>query len=171
MSETIHCTTYTSPLGDLTLTATAAGLCGVYFPGHQHLPQSHGSWLQDDGARFAAARSWLDRYFARERPGPLPTLAIVGGTAFQKRVWAALHDIPPGQTCSYGALARRIQASAAVRAVGAAVGRNPLSILVPCHRVIGSNGALTGFAGGVERKRWLLAHELGERRQGELLAP
>ncbi len=101
----------------------------------------------------------LGAYFA----GDLSTLSGVevelAGTDFQRRVWSALREIPPGATASYGELARRLGATKAVRAVGAANGANPLGLVVPCHRAIGSDGSLTGYAGGIERKRWLLAHE------------
>lgn len=159
MDSAILYTTQSSPLGTLTLAANGSALCGVYFPGHKPAPSGQDGWPRDDGPRFDAAREWLHRYFAGETPGPLPDLAWTGGTGFQRRVWSALQSIPRGETRTYAGIARAIGAPAAVRAVGAAVGRNPLSILVPCHRVVGSSGALTGFAGGVERKRWLLTHE------------
>lgn len=104
-------------------------------------------------------RARLEAYFA----GELGALAKIpwrtGGTAFQQSVWRALCTIPPGQTLTYKGLAARIGKPAAIRAVGLANGANPVGIVVPCHRVIGSNGALTGYGGGIERKRWLLAHE------------
>ena len=104
------------------------------------------------------ARRELDAYFA----GRLETFTVPlapNGTEFQRRVWSALRDIPFGTTISYAGLARRVSNAAAVRAVGAANGRNPIPIIVPCHRVIGSDGSLTGFGGGIPRKRWLLEHE------------
>ena len=101
----------------------------------------------------------LERYFA----GDLGALASVrvdpGGTVFQRRVWSALRQLPPGRTASYGDLARAVGAAGAARAVGAANGSNPVAIVIPCHRVIGADGGLTGYAGGVERKQWLLRHE------------
>lgn len=101
----------------------------------------------------------MSRYFAGEL-GAITSLPVeTGGTPFQRTVWAALRDIPCGTTVSYAELARRIGRPAAVRAVGLANGANPVSIVVPCHRVVGSNGSLTGYGGGIERKRWLLAHE------------
>jgi methylated-DNA-[protein]-cysteine S-methyltransferase len=112
-----------------------------------------------------AAQAQLADYFAaRLTVFDLP-LGLVSGTAFQQAVWRALLEIAPGATVSYGELARRIGKPQAVRAVGAAVGRNPLSIVVPCHRVVGANGALTGYAGGLERKVALLALEKGLLRQ------
>ncbi len=154
-----------SPVGELTLTATERGLAGVYFERHQHGPRSaeRERWTRDDGRNPASgiltdARQQLRAYFAGERTAfdvPLdPT-----GTPFQLRVWQELRRIPFGGLESYGELARRLGNPRAARAVGAANGRNPISIVVPCHRVIGGNGSLTGFGGGLERKRWLLAHE------------
>ena len=160
MESAITYTTLDSPAGHLTLAAaTAGGLCGLYFEGQKHWPADFGSWQRDDGPQFDAARDWLQRYFSGKPPGPPPALTWRSGTEFQHRVWSALQRIPRGSTCTYAGIARDIGAPAAVRAVGAAIGRNPLSIIVPCHRVVGRTGALTGFAGGLERKRWLLAHE------------
>ena len=110
-------------------------------------------------SRLSAASRSLQAYFDGDT-GCLVGLAVAtNGTAFQRTVWDALRQIPPGQTVSYGALAARIGRPGAMRAVGLANGANPVSIVVPCHRVIGANGTLTGFGGGLERKRWLLAHE------------
>jgi methylated-DNA-[protein]-cysteine S-methyltransferase len=151
-------TTHASPLGELTLAATDEGLCGLYFKGHKPAPKREG-WKRDNGPRFDAARSWLDAYFAGEKPRKLPAHVIASGTPFQRRVWEALRAIPRGKTTTYAELAAAIGSPKAVRAVGAAVGRNPLSILIPCHRVIGRDGSLTGYAGGLTRKKQLLALE------------
>lgn len=158
MTSTIHYTTHVSPLGPITLAATASGLCGLYFAGQKHWPQESVTWHREDGPRFAAAHDWLTDYFAGRMRRP-PPLDFAAGTAFQRRVWRALQVIPHGETVTYRQLAIQIQSPRAVRAVGAAVGRNPVSVIVPCHRVISSRGALTGYAGGLERKRWLLEHE------------
>jgi methylated-DNA-[protein]-cysteine S-methyltransferase len=107
---------------------------------------------------LAATRAQLSEYFAGERTTFTVPLAS-HGTAFQERVWRALRDIGYGETVSYAELARRVDSPKAVRAVGAANGRNPLPLVVPCHRVIGADGSLTGFGGGIERKQWLLQHE------------
>lgn len=157
MTPILH-TRYESPIGTLTLVATAEGLCGLYFEQHKPAPKREG-WHEQDDPRFEAAKQWLRAYFAGETPRDMPPLAFTHGTPFQRRVWEALRLIPRGSTTTYAQLARSIGAEKAVRAVGAAVGRNPISILIPCHRVLGSSGSLTGFAGGVERKRWLLQHE------------
>ena len=110
-------------------------------------------------SRASAASRALRAYFEGDT-GCLASLPVAAnGTGFQRMVWDALRQIPPGQTVSYGALAARIGRPTAMRAVGLANGANPVSIVVPCHRVIGADGALTGFGGGLERKRWLLAHE------------
>ena len=153
-----------SPLGTLTLRGTERGLTGIYMHDHRHGPEEieRRGWQRDD-RRFADARAQLAGYFA----GKLKIFTVqidreaVGGTDFQRQVWAGLEAIPYGITISYGELARRIGQPAAVRAVGLANGRNPLSIVVPCHRVIGANGKLTGYGGGMERKRFLLELEKG----------
>ncbi|MGM9428253.1 methylated-DNA--[protein]-cysteine S-methyltransferase [Hydrogenophaga sp. MI9] len=155
-----------TPLGDLRLLASPQGLAGTWFVHDQrHGPSAErlASWptveqhpVLDDAARQIAA------YFQGKRPRFAIPLDLAQGTAFQQDVWRALLEIPAGQTTSYGALARHIGRPNAVRAVGAAVGRNPLSIVVPCHRVLGANGALTGYAGGLERKRALLLLESGD---------
>ena len=151
-----------SPLGTISLCGTMRGLAGVFMEDHRHRPaeaQRHG-WQRAD-TLFAEVRAQLEEYFAGRRM--LFSVGIdreaVGGTAFQRRVWKALEGIPYGVTISYGELARRINQPTAVRAVGLANGRNPLSIIVPCHRVIGSDGKLTGYGGGMDRKRWLLDME------------
>jgi methylated-DNA-[protein]-cysteine S-methyltransferase len=154
-----------SPIGRLLLTTDGAALTGLYMEDHRH---THGSELTEDGAAGAlpAARRQLDEYFdGRRRAFDLPLR--LEGTDFQQRVWRELAQIPYGETWSYGQLAARIARPGASRAVGLANGRNPISIVVPCHRVIGADGSLTGYGGGLERKQWLLAHE-GVPRQGRL---
>ena len=148
-----------SPLGRILMVADEHALTGVYFVGQKYeaIPQT--DWLAD--ARHPVlerASQQLVEYFAGERTEFDLPLAP-SGTPFQRGVWRALELIPSGTTTSYGALARSIGAVDGVRAVGAAVGRNPISIVIPCHRVVGSTGALTGYAGGLERKRALLALE------------
>jgi methylated-DNA-[protein]-cysteine S-methyltransferase len=113
----------------------------------------------EGGRAPAAFRSAIDAYFVGDLPAIEALAVATGGTVFQREVWAALRAIPAGETLSYGALAKKIARPAAVRAVGLANGANPIGVVVPCHRVIGASSALTGYAGGVERKRWLLAHE------------
>ena len=156
---TTYTATVSSPIGDIALVGDGEGLSGLYMPQHRHRPPLPESAVRDDDA-FAAAREQLAAYFAGERTAfELPVAPT--GTPFQREVWQALTEIPYGTTCSYGELAQRIGKPAAVRAVGLANGRNPVSIVVPCHRVVGADGSLTGYGGGIERKRFLLDLERG----------
>ena len=153
-----------SPVGELVLVASESGIRAVYFPTSRHGPPPTGSeWEEDDGRRPTSelldrARRQLSEYFAGIRTTFDVPLDPVGST-FQRRVWDALRLIPYGTTLSYRELARRLGDARATRAVGAANARNPIPIIVPCHRVIGAHGELTGFGGGLDRKRWLLEHE------------
>jgi methylated-DNA-[protein]-cysteine S-methyltransferase len=158
-----------SPVGPLTLVAADGALAGLYMTEQRHLPPAgtFGQPADPDEAPFAAAAGQLREYFEGARTGFDLELAM-DGTAFQRRVWAALLDIPYGQTVSYGQLADRIGQPSASRAVGLANGKNPIGIIVPCHRVVGADGALTGYGGGIERKQFLLAHE--QRVGGQTLA-
>lgn len=143
-----------SPLGELTVCADEIGITAIAFPGD--LPEVMDR--SQPNAVVRAAISQLEAYFA----GRLKVFDLrlnAAGTAFQRGVWAALQAIPYGATASYGEIAAAIANPRACRAVGLANGRNPIAIVVPCHRIIGSNGALTGYGGGLDRKRWLLAHE------------
>ncbi|ROH85968.1 methylated-DNA--[protein]-cysteine S-methyltransferase [Stagnimonas aquatica] len=151
-------TTINSPVGDLTLSAVAGRLTGLLFEDNRYPPDREG-WRRDDAdSALRAACAQLEEYFAGRRKGfQLPMNSK--GTEFQQKVWAALLEIPFGETRSYGEQARLIGDHKAVRAVGLANGRNPIPIIVPCHRVIGADGSMTGFGGGIERKKWLLAHE------------
>jgi methylated-DNA-[protein]-cysteine S-methyltransferase len=145
-----------TPIGELTLTASDSSLTGVYFPTSRHGPAPAG--VDTSNEILTRAATELSEYIAGTRTTfdlPLdPT-----GTAFERRVWELLRAIPFGTTTSYGELAKRLGDPKEARAVGAANGKNPIPIIVPCHRVIGANGDLTGFGGGIERKRWLLQHE------------
>ena len=149
---------YASPLGELKLAAGEKGLRVLVMSGQRyeraHLPSD---LPEAETPTLLLARDWLDAYFAGERPDIGRVPLDPAGTDFQRRVWQALTGILYGETLSYGELARRLCSSA--RAVGAAVGRNPISILIPCHRVLGKNGGLTGYAGGLERKAALLTLE------------
>jgi methylated-DNA-[protein]-cysteine S-methyltransferase len=147
-----------SPLGRILLVADDA-LCALYFEGQKHEQRPGAGWVEaPDRPLFDRARKQLAEYFAGKRDRFDLPLAPQG-TEFQHRVWKALRAIPAGETVTYGSIARSIGAADSVRAAAAAIGRNPLSIVVPCHRVIGSDGSLTGYAGGLERKRALLALE------------
>lgn len=150
-------TVHHSPLGPLRLVASARGLRGLYFQQHRHAPAVDPAWVPD-AAAFAPVTSQLDAYFAGERRTFDLALDPLG-TAWQQRVWDALAEIPYGVTVSYGQLAARLGAPRASRAVGLANGRNPISIVVPCHRVVGADGRLTGYGGGLARKQHLLGIE------------
>ena len=148
-----------SPLGSMLLTADGEALSGVYFVGQKYQAVTQPNWKEDAGsALLARVRVTLLAYFDGEQKQFDIPLAL-RGTPFQSRVWRALCDIPFGTTVTYAELARRVGAGEIVRAVGGAVGHNPVSIIVPCHRVIGSDGSLTGYAGGLDRKRALLTLE------------
>jgi len=150
---------YQSPLGPVIVAATARGLAGVWFEGQRHMPDSSPWPLQPEHPILLQAQAQLDEYFAGTRTSFDLPLDLQGGTLFQQAVWRALLCIPRGATTSYGRLSASVGQPAAVRAVGAAVGRNPVSIIVPCHRVLGANGSLTGYAGGLDRKTALLRLE------------
>jgi methylated-DNA-[protein]-cysteine S-methyltransferase len=147
-------TTIQTALGDLTAVAQGGAVTGLYFPHHWHRPDPAGFGpYQDDG--FDAVRAQLGEYLAGQRRDfDLPVRA--SGRPFQQRVWALLSQIPYGTTITYGALARELGGGVTAQETGAAVGRNPVSIIIPCHRVVGTGGALTGYAGGLRRKRLLL---------------
>ena len=156
-----------SPIGPLTLVAEDGVLAGLFMDDQRHRPD-HSRFGAVDQNGFRAVEEQLAAYFEGERTTFDVPLAMEG-TAFQQRVWSALRDIPYGQTISYGELARAVGNPNASRAVGLANGRNPIGVIVPCHRVVGSTGSLTGYGGGIERKRWLLDHERA-RLQPRLLA-
>lgn len=163
--ETLTLSRFAYPIGEILLVTDADGAVRAldfadYEPRMRRLLVRHyGTDATTSGETPAAVREALERYFNGDLVA-LDTLEVrTGGTAFQRAVWAALRTIPVGDTLSYRGLAERIGKPSAMRAVGLANGANPVGIIVPCHRVIGANGALTGYAGGIERKRWLLAHE------------
>ncbi|MEO7056808.1 MAG: methylated-DNA--[protein]-cysteine S-methyltransferase [Caldimonas sp.] len=158
---------FASPLGPLLLARTEAGLAGAWFENQKHHPVAIDAPERADDPMLADAAAQLVAYFSGTRPAFDLRLDLYG-TDFQRAVWAELLRIDSGSTCSYGSIARRLGAPAASRAVGAAVGRNPVSVIVPCHRVVGASGALTGYAGGIERKTALLRLEAegAARRSG-----
>ncbi len=148
-----------TPLGELLLVRTPDGLAGAWFSGQAHHPGALMAPVDPDDAMLRDAARQLEHYFAGGRePFTLPL--DLHGTEFQRRVWAALQGIAIGHTRSYSDIARQLGRPSAVRAVGAAVARNPLSLFVPCHRVLGADGSLTGYAGGTQRKKALLEMEL-----------
>jgi methylated-DNA-[protein]-cysteine S-methyltransferase len=149
---------FESPIGRLLLTSDGTALTGLYMEPSRKAQCTDG-WIEDVSVAplFATVRQLTEYFEGTRREFDLPLR--LQGTVFQQRVWRQLTEIPYGQTWSYGQLAQRIDKPSASRAVGLANGRNPISILVPCHRVIGADGSLTGYGGGIERKRWLLVHE------------
>ena len=148
-----------SPIGPLTALATAQGIAGLWFDDQTHHPGALDAPIDATNPHIVALRRWLDAYWAGLDPSPETVTLDLHGTSFQRAVWQALLTIPFGRTRSYGEVAAQVGGGAVPRATGAAVGRNPVSILVPCHRVIGANGSLTGYAGGLPRKERLLQHE------------
>ena len=149
---------YASPLGEIVLAAEGDALIGLWFSGQAHFGAGLRGAEDGDCVVLREAKAWLDDYFAGKAPETLPKLRP-RGTEFQKKVWAELLKIPRGETATYGSLAEKLGSHA--RAVGGAVGRNPISIMIPCHRVVGKDGSLTGYAGGTERKAALLKIESG----------
>ena len=157
----IYTAHYASPLGGITLTSDGMALTGLYFDGERDFPDLSAAHKKDLPV-FGEVMRWLDLYFAGKEPDFMPTLNPTG-TSFQMSVWANLRAIPFGETTTYGAIAKQLEKNTGRRmsaqAVGGAVGRNPISILIPCHRVIGANGSLTGYAGGLDKKEYLLELE------------
>jgi methylated-DNA-[protein]-cysteine S-methyltransferase len=160
----IEMASYQSPVGPLTIAANRQRVCLLHFgsdeAGMRHVVSAwYPGQVVTTGRDPGGAVSALKRYFKGEL-GSLDGVEVeMHGTAFQQSVWKTLRSIKPGTTASYSQVARRIGAASAVRAVGAANGANPVALIVPCHRVIGANGSLTGYGGGLDRKRWLLRHE------------
>lgn len=152
-------TSFASPLGRMVLAANGSKLAGAWFHDQRHMPDSAAWAHASDHPVLQLARAQLTEYFAAQRKLLDLPLDMGSGTAFQQAVWRALLQIPFGLTSSYGAIGASIGKPKAVRAVGLAIGRNPFSIIVPCHRVVGASGALTGYAGGLERKLALLQLE------------
>ncbi len=160
----IYTQRYISPLGGILLAAGEAGLTGLWFDGQKYfargLPARH---TEQDTPALSAARRWLDIYFSGKEPDLLPPLCPVG-SAFRQAVWQILLQIPYGQTTTYGEIARRMAEEQgfprmSAQAVGGAVGHNEISVIIPCHRVVGTNGSLTGYAGGIDKKIRLLELE------------
>ncbi len=155
---TVLATTIDSPVGPLRVAADASGLVALVFPRNRHPARGADAWREGDSTLLRDARRQLAEYFAgRRRTFDLPLSPR--GTEFQRRVWMALATIPYGETLSYAQLAAKLGSPSASRAVGAANGRNPLPIVLPCHRVIGADGSLTGFGGGLPTKQFLLKLE------------
>ncbi|MDR0875148.1 MAG: methylated-DNA--[protein]-cysteine S-methyltransferase [Clostridiales Family XIII bacterium] len=161
-----YTTTYASPVGQILLASDGDNLIGAWIEGQKY----HGGTLKDAAVQkddlpvLAAAKAWLDRYFAGGKPGISELPLSPAGSNFRQEVWTILRGIPYGETITYGDIAKTIAAKTgkprlSAQAVGGAVGHNPISIIIPCHRVVGANGSLTGYAGGIDKKVALLEHE------------
>ena len=162
--NTIALATVDSPIGELTVAARGSRVCLVHFgPVSEYVRSAVATWYPDAAVAFAddpaGVVSVLIRYFGGDLASLDEVEVELHGTPFQQRVWNALRTVPAGTTTSYADLAGRVGSPSAVRAVGAANGANPVAVVLPCHRIIGSNGSLTGYGGGLDRKRWLLHHE------------
>jgi methylated-DNA-[protein]-cysteine S-methyltransferase len=164
-SEQRYYTSIDSPIGELLLLGDGHALRGLYMQDGRKPVRIAPLWERSE-APFAAVRKQLREYFAGERTTFEELPLALDGAQFERRVWRALQDIPYGETVSYGEIARRVGQPDAARAVGLANGRNPIAVIVPCHRVIGANGALVGYGGGLERKQLLLELEQGQGRLG-----
>ena len=153
----------TSPLGKITLASNGDTLKGCWFEGQKHFARTLSCVCETKPlAIFDDAKRWLDVYFQGEEPLILPRLSFPrGASAFEQKVWQALLEIPYGATVTYKDVAQKVGGATYCRAAAGAIGRNPISLFVPCHRVIGSDGSLTGYAGGLDRKAWLLRLEAG----------
>lgn len=162
----IYRTDYESPLGRVTLASDGESIVGLWLEGQKYFGDTvNGEMHREDRlAIFAKTRDWLDRYFRGEKPAITEILLAPAGNRFRQEVWKILCDIPYGEVMTYGAIARMIaerlgREKMSAQAVGGAVGHNPVSIIIPCHRVVGANGSLTGYAGGIRTKIRLLQHE------------
>lgn len=155
-----------SPLGPITLASDGSSLCGLWLEGQLHFCSTvkEPMPIQDNLSVFEDTRRWLDAYFSKKRPDPFSLPLAPAGTLFRRQVWQLLLEIPYGSTTTYGSLSRKIAAmrglpSMSAQAVAGAIGHNPISIIIPCHRVIGADGSMTGYAGGINRKLQLLTLE------------
>jgi len=173
----LHRAIIDTPLGDMLALDSGRGLCALEFDSrarHDRLDARFRRWfpphdvVDDETATLRRTREWLSAYFDGAGADAAAIPLDMRGAPFELRVWAALREIPPGGVSTYGAIARQLGSIAASRAVGAANGANPVGIIVPCHRVIGSSGDLTGYGGGLHRKQWLLNHEQRWRAQRAL---
>lgn len=162
----VYSTHDASPLGAVTLASDGESIIGLWLEGQKYFAATVTEKMteKEDLPVFSAAKSWLDRYFSGEKPALSELPLAPGGGEFRRAVWDILCEIPYGEVATYGEIARELAArmkkeSMSSQAVGGAVGHNPISIVIPCHRVVGADGSLTGYAGGIGKKLWLLEHE------------
>lgn len=162
----VYSTNYSSPLGSLLLASNGESLVGLWIEGQKYFGGTVAEDMTEisDLPVFTTAKNWLDKYFAGQKPAISDLPLAPNGGAFRTAVWDILCEIPYGEVITYGEIAKIVAArmnkvSMSSQAVGGAVGHNPISIIIPCHRVVGSNGSLTGYAGGIDKKIELLAHE------------
>ncbi|MBR6992936.1 MAG: methylated-DNA--[Methanobrevibacter sp.] len=153
-----YSTDYLSPLGEMIISSDGEAICGVWFYGQKHFPSLDDFTQNDDLPVFSDVKKWLDDYFNGLNP-KINFKLKPEGTQFRLNVWKILSEIPYGETLTYGEIAQKISPTMSAQAVGGAVGHNPISILIPCHRVLGANGKLTGYAGGIDKKIELLKIE------------
>lgn len=155
---------YNSRIGGITLASDGEALTGLWFDGQKYFADTLGKEHEDkDLPIFTETKKWLDIYFNGEVPDSTPSIHVIGSD-FRKAVWEVLMKIPYGQTTTYGQIAKQIANKKGIsrmssQAIGGAVGHNSISLIIPCHRVVGTNGSLTGYAGGIDKKIWLLEHE------------
>ncbi len=153
-------TNYDSPLGKITLCSDGTNLVGAWLDGQKYFAATVKDMHTNDTLPlFTDVKDWLDRYFAGEKPDISELPLAPAGNEFRQAVWKILCEIPYGQTTTYGEIAKQLGKPKSAQAVGGAVGHNPISIIIPCHRVVGKNGSLTGYAGGIDKKIKLLEHE------------
>lgn len=160
----IYTAKYISPMGEMLLSADGAALTGLWFTGQKYFPHDFEDPSEGENEIITSAKSWLDRYFAGKAPSPKELFLNPRGSEFRRQVWELLLEIPYGHVTTYGELAKTLAKKRGVtkmsaQAVGGAVGHNPISIIIPCHRVVGSGGSLTGYAGGLDKKLALLTLE------------
>lgn len=153
-----YSTDYTSPIGKMLIASDGESVCGVWFYGQKHFPSLDNFTQKDDLAIFIDVKRWFDDYFSGLNP-KINFKLKPEGSEFRLKVWKILSEIPYGQTLTYGEIAGMISSTMSAQAVGGAVGHNPISILIPCHRVLGADGRLTGYAGGIDKKIELLKIE------------
>ncbi len=161
-TQTLQYTSMDSPIGELLLLGDEQAVHGLYMQDGRKPTRIASDW-ENNPAPFTDVQEQLDEYFDGRRT-EFDVSLVMDGNPFERRVWSALREIPYGETVSYGEIARRVERPSAARAVGMANGRNPIAVIVPCHRVIGADGTLTGYGGGLERKQLLLELERGQSR-------